>query len=83
MNRRESLPALFGAILLPLVFPVFGAFSQVLDRGDIVGTVTDETGAGVINVVTQSAGNDWRGSGFLFLRDEALTADDPFGNAPN
>jgi len=38
---------------------------------------------GVINVVTKSGTNDWRGSGFTFLRDEALTADDPFGNAPN
>jgi len=35
---------------------------------------------GVINVVTKSGTNDFRGSGFLFLRDDSLTAEDPFGN---
>src|SRR3972149_826288 len=34
---------------------------------------------GVINVVTKSGTNEWRGSGFIFLRDSALQAEDPFG----
>jgi hypothetical protein len=38
---------------------------------------------GLLNVVTKSGTNHWRGSAFLFLRDDALTADDPFGNPPD
>lgn len=34
---------------------------------------------GVMNVVTKSGSNEWRGSGFLFLRDSALQSEDPFG----
>jgi len=34
---------------------------------------------GVMNVVTKSGTNEWRGSGFIFLRDSALQAEDPFG----
>jgi len=37
----------------------------------------------LMNVVTKSGTNAWRGSAFLFLRDDALTADDPFGNPPD
>jgi hypothetical protein len=37
---------------------------------------------GVINVVTKSGTNEIRGSGFLFLRDDALSSEDPFGNPP-
>jgi hypothetical protein len=38
---------------------------------------------GLMNVVTKSGTNEWRGSAFVFLRDDALTADDPFGNPPD
>ncbi len=34
---------------------------------------------GVMNVVTKSGSNEWRGSGFIFLRDSALQSEDPFG----
>ena len=37
---------------------------------------------GVINVVTKSGTNNIRSSAFIFLKDEELTANDPFGNPP-
>ena len=40
------------------------------------------TGA-LMNVVTKSGTNEWRGSAFVFLRDDVLTAEDPFGNPPD
>jgi len=38
------------------------------------------SGGGLLNVVTKSGTNQWRGGAHFFLRDEALTSEDPFGN---
>lgn len=38
---------------------------------------------GVVNAVTKGGTNAWRGGGFLYLRDEALTASDFAGNPPS
>ncbi len=37
------------------------------------------SGGGLVNVVTKSGTNQWRGGGHLFWRDEGLTSQDPFG----
>jgi hypothetical protein len=37
------------------------------------------SGGGVVNAITRSGTNELQGSAFWFFRDEALTADDPFG----
>ena len=37
------------------------------------------SGGGLVNVVTKSGTNQWRGGAHFFLRDESLTANDPFG----
>jgi hypothetical protein len=39
------------------------------------------SGGGLLNVVTKSGTNQWRGGAHFFYRDEGLTSDDPFGNA--
>ncbi len=36
------------------------------------------SGGGLVNVVTKSGTNQWRGGAHLFWRDESLTANDPF-----
>jgi len=36
------------------------------------------SGGGLVNVVTKSGTNQWRGGGHFFIRDESLVADDPF-----
>ncbi|HJO04409.1 MAG TPA: TonB-dependent receptor [Acidobacteriota bacterium] len=36
------------------------------------------SGGGLVNVVTKSGTNQWRGGGHLFWRDESLTSSDPF-----
>lgn len=38
------------------------------------------SGGGLINVVTKSGTNRWRGGAHFFFRDESLTSVDPFGN---
>ncbi|MFQ5744700.1 MAG: TonB-dependent receptor domain-containing protein, partial [Acidobacteriota bacterium] len=37
------------------------------------------SGGGLVNVVTKSGTNAWRGGGHLFLRDDSLVGNDPFG----
>ncbi len=37
------------------------------------------SGGGVVNAITKSGTNELQGSAFWFFRNEALTADDPFG----
>ncbi|NKB90234.1 MAG: hypothetical protein GKS06_18660 [Acidobacteria bacterium] len=39
------------------------------------------SGGGLLNVVTKSGTNQWRGGAHFFTRNESLVADDPFGNA--
>ncbi len=38
------------------------------------------SGGGLLNVVTKSGTNRWRGGAHFFFRDESLTSEDPFGN---
>lgn len=40
------------------------------------------SGGGVVNAITRSGTNELLGSAFWFFRNEALTADDPFGRPP-
>jgi hypothetical protein len=40
------------------------------------------SGGGVVNAVTKSGTNEFRGSAFWYFRDESLTADDPYGRPP-
>ena len=39
-----------------------------------------QTGGAVVNMVTRSGGNDFHGTGYYFLRDDALNANDWFSN---
>lgn len=39
-----------------------------------------QTGGAVVNMVTRSGGNDYHGTGYYFLRDDALNANDWFSN---
>ena len=39
------------------------------------------SGGGLLNVVTKSGTNQWRGGAHFFTRNESFVADDPFGNA--
>jgi carboxypeptidase family protein/TonB-dependent receptor-like protein len=39
-----------------------------------------QTGGAVVNMVTRSGGNDYHGTGYYFLRDNALNANDWFSN---
>jgi len=38
------------------------------------------SGGGLLNVVTKSGTNQWRGGAHFFFRDESFTSEDPFGN---
>ena len=67
----------------PIYGPVAGGtpqnFSQEVVREFQISTVnfdlsTGLTGSGAVNVVTQSGGNDYHGSGFFFFRDHNLAA---------
>lgn len=40
------------------------------------------SGGGVVNAVTKSGTNEFRGSAFWYFRNESMTADDPFGRPP-
>lgn len=37
------------------------------------------SGGGLVNVVTKSGTNNWRGGAHLYARNESLTSEDPFG----
>ncbi len=53
---------------------------QVTNAG--YGAEFGRSGGGVVNAITKSGTNDLHGSAFWFFRNEALTADDPFGRPP-
>lgn len=41
------------------------------------------SGGGLVNVVTKSGTNDWRGGAHFYWRDQGLTSADPFGREQN
>ena len=73
--ERDALPAAAETARLPTL----GA-SRAHAGGCLFSAEYGQTGAAVVNMVTRSGTNDFHGTGYYFLRDEMLNANDWFSN---